>query len=161
MTNLKFIEKGLEGLDLIQPLWEKLNQHHLNKKSDFKDHYENFTFQERKEVLMEKAHGSSMRVDLVEDKEFGTYVGYCITTISIENEGEIDSIYVDEEYRSIGIGDQLMKRSLAWLEKEGVKNKKVVVALGNQESISFYERYGFRPRSITLEQIFNQNNKIY
>jgi diamine N-acetyltransferase len=155
MVNLTFIETDAEGLDLIQPLWGKLNQHHGKKKSEFQEHYQNFTFQERKEALLKKACGGDMQVDLAEDKESKLVLGYCITTISPENEGEIDSIYVEENYRSLGIGDQLMKRSLAWLESKGVKNKKVVVAVGNQETLSFYERYGFRPRSITLEQTFN------
>lgn len=152
MKNLRYIEMGYEGLDLIQPLWEELNQHHLNKKSDFKEHYKNFTFQERKEVLMGKACNGSIRVDLAEDLESETYIGYCVTTISPENQGEIDSIYVKEEYRSQGIGDQLMKRSLNWMNNRGVDTKKVVVAFGNQEAVYFYESYGFRPRSITLEQ---------
>jgi len=153
MINLTFIDTGTEGLDLIQPLWEKLNEHHRKKKTDFQNHYENFTFQERKEVLLGKALGGDMRVDLAEERESELLVGYCVTTISSENEGEIDSIYVHEKYRSLGIGDKLMERSLDWLEKKGIKNKKVVVAAGNQEAISFYERYGFRHRFTTLEHI--------
>ncbi|HMK54057.1 MAG TPA: GNAT family N-acetyltransferase [Methanobacteriaceae archaeon] len=153
-----FIETGAEDLDLIQPLWEKLNEHHQNKKSDFQDHYENFTFQERKEALIEKAHGGFMRIDLVKDEKSNIYVGYCITTISPEHEGEVDSIYVEKKCRSRGIGDQLMKRSLAWMERKDVKTKEVAVAIGNQEAISFYERYGFRPRIIILKQV-NQSDK--
>lgn len=83
-------------------------------------------------------------------------MAYCITTISHDNEGEIDSIYVEERYRGHGFGDELIKRSLEWMDKKDVKKKTVRVAVSNQDTVSFYERYGFRPRSITLEQTANQ-----
>lgn len=152
MKSVKFIETNHLNLDLIQPLWEKLNEHHRMQESDFKRHYENFTFQERKDVLLKKASRGAMLVCLAEDEESGIRVGYSVTTISPENEGEIDSIYVEDKYRRLGIGDELMKRSMRWMDKNEVKNKKVVVAAGNQEASSFYKRYGFQTRSITLEQ---------
>jgi ribosomal protein S18 acetylase RimI-like enzyme len=152
---LKFNLAGKEGLDLIQPLWEKLNDHHKNQTSDFKEHYKNFTFQERKEVLLNKALEGDMYICLAEDEESGTLLGYIVTTISQGNEGEIDSIYVEEEYRLMGIGDALMQRSIKWMDEKNIKTKKVAVATYNQAAISFYERYGFRRRSVTLEQVFD------
>jgi diamine N-acetyltransferase len=152
MKNIKFRESDHVNLDLIQPLWEKLNEHHLRQDSDFRDHYENFTFPERKEALLKKSTGGSMFVCLAEDKKRGILVGYSVITISPENQGEIDSIYVEDDYRLLGIGDELIKRSLQWMDRKGVKTKKVVVAASNQDAASFYERYGFRTRSITLEQ---------
>jgi diamine N-acetyltransferase len=155
IMKLKFNETGKEGIDLIQPLWEKLNKYHLNQKSDFKDHYALFTFTERKEVLLNKALEGDMYICHAEDEESKTMLGYIVTTISSEDEGEIDSVYVEEEYRLMGIGDALMQRSIRWMDGKGVKTKKVAVAAANQEAISFYESYGFRRRSITLEQPFN------
>lgn len=152
MKSVKFIETNHLNLDLVQPLWEKLNDHHQMQESNFKKHYENFTFQERKEVLLKKASEGAMLVCLAEDEESGIMVGYAVTTISPENEGEIDSIYVEDKCRLLGIGDALMKRSLDWMDKNGVKTKKVVVAIGNKKAAAFYERYGFHTRSITLEQ---------
>lgn len=87
MANLNFIETGAEGLDLIQPLWEKLNKYHLNQESDFKEHYKNFTFQERTEVLLNMALEGDMHICLAEDEESRTLLGYIVTTISPENEG--------------------------------------------------------------------------
>jgi ribosomal protein S18 acetylase RimI-like enzyme len=159
MVNLTFIDTGSETLDLTQPLWEKLNEHHLNQKSDFKEHYSNFTFQERKEVLLRKSHGGDMFISLAEDKDSELILGYCITTLSSENVGEIDSIYVEEKYRSLGIGNELMKRSLKWMDEKGAKTKKVVVGVGNRGAVSFYESYGFHPRSITLEQTIKPNKR--
>ena len=156
MTHIVFIETGAIDLDLIQPLWEKLNQHHQQQKSDFQEHYENFTFPERAETLLNKSLEGAMHIGLVKDKESGVMVAYCITTISQDNEGEIDSIYVEREYRGQGIGTELIKRSLKWMDDKGVNKKTVRVSFGNQEAVAFYERYGFRPRSLSLEQVANQ-----
>lgn len=155
MTNIVFIETGALDLDLIQPLWEKLNQHHREQKSDFQEHYVNFTFAERAETLLKKSLGGDMHIGLVKDKKSGSMLAYCITTISGDKEGEIDSIYVEEEYRGLGFGDELIKRALQWMNEKGAKKKTVRVAAGNQEAVSFYERYGFRHRSLTLEQATN------
>ncbi len=155
MENIVFIETDAIDLYLIKPLWEKLNDHHHKQKSDFQEHYENFTFPQRAEALLKKSLDGDMHIGLVEEKKSRLLVAYCITTTSQDKEGEIDSIYVEEEYRSQGIGDELMKRSLKWMADRGVKKKTVRVAAGNQDAMSFYERYGFRPRSITLEQAAN------
>ncbi len=151
MENINFIETDHLNLDLIQPLWEKLNEHHLRQNSDFREHYKTFMFQERKEDLMKKAT-QAMLICIAEDEESENLVGYSVTTISLENEGEIDSIFVEAKYRLMGVGEELMKRSLRWMDKNGVITKKVVVAAGNDGATSFYERYGFRIRSITMEQ---------
>ncbi|BDZ69915.1 GNAT family N-acetyltransferase [Methanobacterium petrolearium] len=160
MVNVRFIDTGPEALGLVQPLWEKLNKHHLNQKSDFQEYYANFTFPERKEVLLKKSNNKDMLISLAEDKDLGILVAYCITTISRENEGEIDSIYVEEKYRSLGVGRELMKRSLMWMDEKGTKIRKVMVAIGNQEAVSFYEGYGFHPRALRLEQPINHDKKV-
>ena len=152
MIIVKYMETNHLSLNLIQPLWEKLNEHHRRQKSHFKDHYENFSFQERKKALLNKAKEGEMLICLAENDDSGILVGYSVTTMSSENVGEIDSIYVEGDYRLLGIGDELMKRSMGWMDKKGVNSRKVVVATGNQEAISFYVRYGFRCRSITLEK---------
>lgn len=150
MEDMIIIETNALSLDLIQPLWEKLNQH-IMEKSCFRDHYANFTFSQRTEFLLKKSSKGDMHVVLVKDKKYGNLVAYCVTTISPDNQGEIDSIYVEEKYRGRGVGEELMKRSLGWLDKNSVQKKTINVSFDNQEVVSFYERFGFRPRSITLE----------
>jgi len=153
MEDIIFIEADARDLNLIQPLWEKLNQYHLQQKSNFKEHYENFTFPERSKTLLKKSLGGEMHIGMLKDKESEIMLAYCITTISEDREGEIDSIYVEKDYRGRGFGDILIKRSLEWMDEEGVKKKTVRVSAGNPEAVSFYEHYGFRPRSLMLEQV--------
>ncbi|WP_369699122.1 GNAT family N-acetyltransferase [Paenibacillus silviterrae] len=48
-----------------------------------------------------------MQILIAVDDQSGTYIGYSISTISKENEGELDSLFLLEQYRSQGIGDML------------------------------------------------------
>ena len=91
-------------------------------------------------------------MDIAQDEEIEKIIGYCTSSISDELFGEVDSIYPDEKYRSFGICDELMKRALDWMGEKGVKNRRIIVAVGNEELLQFYEKYGFFPRHIILEQ---------
>jgi ribosomal protein S18 acetylase RimI-like enzyme len=152
MANIYYVETDVQGLDLIKPLWEQLTQHHKARSRYFKEIYDTFTFEKRKDTLVNKSKDGSLRVDLAKDMDTGRYVGYCISSIGLENEGEIDSIFIEEAYRSSGIGHSLMGRALAWLDDHQVSVKRVAVAVGNEEALEFYGRYGFLPRQIILEQ---------
>jgi diamine N-acetyltransferase len=46
-----------------------------------------------------------------------------------------------------------MKRSLKWMDEKGAESKKIWVTVGNQDVMSFYRVYGFRPRKVVLEQL--------
>ena len=90
-----------------------------------------------------------MRVDIATDN--GRNIGYCVSTVK-KNEGEIDSIFVDQDYRSAGIGRAFMVRALAWMDGQHVTVRRVAVAIGNEDALGFYEQFGFLPRQLLLEQ---------
>nr|WP_243686791.1 hypothetical protein [Methanobacterium formicicum] len=69
MENMIIVETDASNLNLVQPLWEKLNQHHLKQESNFKEHYAHFTFQKRVEVLLEKSREGDMHIGLVKNKK--------------------------------------------------------------------------------------------
>lgn len=149
--NISYIELGKEKIDEIKPLWEELNDHHGDLSTHFSEKHEKFSFSDRKKQILKKSENGTLRIDIAKDNNTNNYVGYCISSISDELVGEVDSIYLKEKYRSSGIGKQLMNRALEWMGDEGVNDKKVVVAVGNEELLSFYEKYGFYPRHIILE----------
>jgi ribosomal protein S18 acetylase RimI-like enzyme len=150
MGDFEFVNGGSELLNLVQPLWEKLNEHHKNKSSYFKGRYKNFKFEVRKDKFINN-NTSAINVDLI--KKSGIYIGYCISTINKDSIGEIESLFIDNEYRKFGLGDKLMTRALNWLNINNVKTKIIGVAEGNENVFGFYEKYGFYKRMITLEQI--------
>jgi diamine N-acetyltransferase len=146
MPEVTYLQLGQESIDLIKPLWEGLNAHHLVRSPNFRGHYEQMTFEARTKDLLKKER---LRVILaIRDRN---PIGYCICTISSDDDGEIDSIYVEDGYRRSGIGEELMRRAIAWLDAGGAKKKIVAVAAGNEAAIPFYESFGFVPRMTVLQ----------
>ena len=147
---IEYVEKTQNDLDLIQPLWEKLNAHHLTVSKYFKESRAAFTFEMRKKHLMEKSYEGVLRIDLARDAVTKEYVGYCVTSVDKNKQGEIESIYVEKDYRLSGIGDGLMSRALAWLSDVTVKQTVLTVAEGNEGVFAFYRRHDFYPKTTIL-----------
>jgi len=146
-----YYETDENGLDNIKELWEKLNSHHKARSKYFSQDYEKIVFQDRKEQLIKKIGNGSLRIDLAFDTVIDHAVGYCVSSIS-NGKGEIDSIFVDENFRSSGIGDNLMKRALRWMDINEIMNREVKLSAGNNDAIQFYSHYGFHPKHILLKQ---------
>jgi ribosomal protein S18 acetylase RimI-like enzyme len=149
---IKYTHGGKEVLDEIQPLWETLNQYHCQRSVFFKEYYLSMTFEKRKADLLKKYLGGELRVELAVDEELGQPVGYVVSSVNSQKIGEVDSIFVSDAYRSMGIGGLLMKNALSWMDKCGVLEKVVEVSVGNEGAFGFYGRYGFLPRKTVLKQ---------
>ena len=141
-----------EMLDAIEELWVKLNRHHHDNSPYFKHEYEIFTFAIRKKMLVDKLIEGSIHIDLAVDDNSGQSVAYCVSTVNDDKSGEIESLYVEAAYRRMGIGSELMKRALAWMDEQGAKERTLMVAVGNEAAFGFYSRYGFFPRFTMLKQ---------
>ena len=150
--NIIYKKLNPNQIDIIKPLWDKLRDYHQNLSTNFPERYGAMKFEDRKEEILKKSQNGTLKIDIAKDKNTGCYIGYCISSISDENIGEVDSIYLDKKYRSSGIGSNLMERALNWMDKNEVKTKKIVVAMGNEDLLSFYEHYNFFPRHLILEQ---------
>jgi ribosomal protein S18 acetylase RimI-like enzyme len=155
MSKIEYISGGCELLDLVRPLWERLNEHHRVNSKYFSERYDNLTFDTRKKKFIDDTD-IKVNIDLVHDMEKNLYVGYCISTIRRDEIGEIDSLYVDTCCRKSGIGDTLMQRAIEWLNTNNVKQKMIAVAEGNESVLDFYKRHNFYPRRIVLEEIINK-----
>lgn len=146
-----YLSGGKELLDQVRPLWEKLNVYHRQHATHFADQFDRLTFDVRKQKFLSD-EAIKVRVDLVKGKKDNECVGYCVSTITDGNMGEIDSLYVESDYRQYGIGDRLMRLSLSWFGENRVDHCIISVAEGNEHLFSFYERYGFYPRRTVLER---------
>ena len=150
IENITFCSGGVELLDSIRPLWEKLNQHHAAVSPHFSSDFLVKTFAGRKAALLKKYENGKIRVDIAQVQ--GENIAYLISAIRPEGVGEIESIYVDEGFRGQTIGDELMHRGLAWLDEQNAHTKVIDVAVGNERAYAFYARFGFFPRVVTLKQ---------
>jgi [ribosomal protein S5]-alanine N-acetyltransferase len=149
---IEYIEKNREDLDLVQPLWEKLNAHHLAISLDFKDHFQKMNFKIRKEELLKKSRDGALHIVLARDRQTGQYVGMSVASLNAEKLGELESIYVEKDYRGGDIGDGLITRVLGWLESMAAATITLGVGGGNENVFGFYRRYGFYPRITILER---------
>lgn len=140
-----------ELLNEVKPLWERLNEHHKNKTTYFYDKFNKFTFDKRMNGLLEE--DIEVSIIIARNENINLNVGYCITTINKNDMGEIQSIFIDKEYRKYGIGEELMDRALNFLNERNIEKIIVGVAEGNEEAIGFYEKFGFRKRTTILERI--------
>ena len=150
MAKITYVNGNKSLLDKIEPLWKQLVLYLLGVSPYFKDYYRNLVFEDRKRVILQRAWGGDIRVDLALDGS--VLVGYCVSSYDKCLTGEIDSIFVTADCRGQGVGTTLMQRALQWLDSKGAKKKIISVTFGNEQVWDFYANFGFRPRRTLLEQ---------
>lgn len=65
---------------------------------------------------------------------------------------ELESMYVWEGHRGRGVGARLVDEFLRWAESRGAERVSVVAYAANERAVHFYQRSGFRPKSVSLER---------
>src|SRR6267142_5318776 len=143
---------GEEGMGVVRPLWEKLRAHHSPLLAGLPGAMPPFNFEPRKQEILAKSAAGKIRIELVSTATDGLDVAYCISTVSRDGCGEMDSMFVEEAFRGRGIGSELVRHALEWLESAGATSKVVTVAFANEEALSFYQRFGFQPRTVLMQQ---------
>lgn len=151
MTPVEYCESDASGLERVRPLWTALNDHHHEHSRWFRKQYEQMIFEDRAAHFLAIARTGSLRVDIARDPEAGLDAGYCVSSLTPETIGEIESIFVLEAYREHAIGSTLVTRALAWMRAGGAARIRVSVAQGNEAAEGFYGRFGFLPRMTVLE----------
>jgi len=92
-------------------------------------------------------------------EDANTPIGYIVGGIekvgdfrNIPNLCEVDNMWVDEKYRSQGIGKQFMNELEIWAKNKGVRRMRVVASYKNEKGINFYKREGFDEYDLILEK---------
>lgn len=150
MKQVEIISGGTELLDDVEPLWAKLNEHHKKRSTHFSHKFEQLTFEKRKQNLLKEA--CDVTINLIVDQTNNAYVGYCICTVNKEKQGEIDSLFIEKEYRKYGLGAELINRSITWLENHQAQTIVIGVSEGNEHALDFYQKFGFYKRRYILER---------
>lgn len=139
---------GLELLDEIEEMWEKLNKHHFDISPFFKEHFSGMSFDKRKQGIIQKSKNHWLRISICMS-ESNEKLGYCLSSFN-SNAGELESLYVEERYRGKGIGRFLADDAFQWFRKHDVREIAVEVAFGNEKAHAFYSKYGLFPRATKL-----------
>lgn len=154
--NISYTETNENNIDMIAPLWRKLNEHHRVRSVNFKEHFNRMSWEKRKPELLEKSKNGAMLIDMAQDKKSGKFIGYCVSTVDAKKHGELESIFIEAEYRKCGIGEHFIKNAISWMDGKRANVKTIAVAAGNEEVFGFYRKYGFYPRATVLMQTENR-----
>ena len=65
--------------------------------------------------------------------------------------GELENIYIEPKYRSLGIGAAMVNRYLLWLKGKGKVRAYVSAYFVNKDAVTFYKSLGFEPIDLGLE----------
>jgi len=152
MLDFSIKQGQIEDLDLVKPLWEKLNGLHESLSPNFKKRFQGMNWDKRKSNLISKS--GKLLLEFAIDNKNDKIVAYCISTIEKENEkvGEIDSLFVEKEQRKSGIGKQLLDNAINWLISQKTETQKLLVGVGNESVIDYYKQFDFYPLHIVLQR---------
>lgn len=95
-------------------------------------------------------------VFVVEDG--GKIVGYLaggelgnISWRNFSKMGDLDNMFVLEEFREKGVGRMLYGAFVDWCRRRGIKNVRVGTLVKNEEAVAFYEKMGLEGYELFLE----------
>ena len=100
--------------------------------------------------LLAKANDGKLHIQLVYTSNHHEPIGFCITSLSSDRLGEVEALYVLDQYQGNNLGTKLMQNSLQWLEENSALEQKLIVAAGNEQVFSFYHKFGFYSGYTTL-----------
>ena len=145
--NYTFNEIEVASIGSIKEAWLKLNEEHQEHSNHFKEFYAKRSF-EMRILKFKRLSEEDLHIEIVKHSVYGV-IGYCIVTF-VKEQGEVDSLYVDERFRDKGIGTTLMVHALQWLKDREIEDIVLQVAEGNEHVLKFYERFNFYPRRMML-----------
>lgn len=152
MASVGYRSTGIGEIGLIRELWTELNAYHRDRAGVFQGMYTRSSFDARNEYFETLAATGLLRLILAFDREDGRYIGYLVCSLSDEKTGEIESVFVREQYRAAGVGSTLVASALAWFDDHGSVRNRVSVADGNEDAFAFYRKFNFYRRLTVLEQ---------
>jgi len=80
------------------------------------------------------------------DGSSGLMTGLCLTSLIAFDTGHVTQVCVHPDYRGLGLGYEMMRRSLKALQLAGCRNASLTVTSANAGARQLYERIGFSTR---------------
>jgi diamine N-acetyltransferase len=150
MNSFQFKVGSLELLPYCQNLWELFIQNQIQNAGEMADGIAAYIQSQRDGGLLAKTIYGKLHIQLVYISNIQEPIGFCITSLSSDRIGEVEALYVLDEYQGNKLGAKLMQTSLQWLEENNALEQKLIVAVGNEQVFSFYQKFGFYPGYTTL-----------
>lgn len=94
-------------------------------------------------------------------EENGQVIGYAVGVTgsaevfrTTDTLADLETMYLQPEYRGEGIGTELMEEFKDWAQKQDADRLRVEASAQNTGAIEFYQENGFEDYSVTLEEDF-------
>ena len=92
-------------------------------------------------------------------KRHDVVIGYLMAANRFTDTGaikyaELRDIRVRKDYQNKGVGSLLVKEFISWAKVEGYERLCVDVYALNDKNIGFYQKFGFVPKTLTMERWF-------
>jgi ribosomal protein S18 acetylase RimI-like enzyme len=142
-------------LDLIEPLWNALREHHSSVTPDLGEPRPRADSWQRRRGQYEGWLATSDAFVLLAERE-GTPVGYAMVQVRqgsstwpiSERAGEIETLSVLPEERNRGTGSALLQEVRRQLGERDITELSLHVMHTNDEALRFYESHGFKPFAV-------------
>ncbi|MEG0250833.1 MAG: GNAT family N-acetyltransferase [Peptostreptococcus sp.] len=170
-NNISIEVIGADRITECKDLCNKLMAYQKSKAVLYPENFNSMNFDSR----MKASYKNALRSHLVMVKDGAIPIGYIFTTVDEVTEensqsipdwapriegmenfypkffnkpqlvGCLNNLYIEKEYRGLGLGDKLYKMSMDWLSKmDDVKVISVFISNGNQAAYDFYIHEGFK-----------------
>ncbi|ENQ3078981.1 GNAT family N-acetyltransferase [Bacillus sp. WLY-B-L8] len=150
-TRIKQLSKELDYQEFIKKIIELWNMNAIETAECELDESDRMGIHEQLEQFVQSKYGA---VFVVTD-EGQDMIGYGIASIKQDLVtdtlyGQIDEVYIREEYRRQQIAKNLVEYLTHWLNQESISSIQVYVDLDNKLALNFWENTGFEKEFFLL-----------
>jgi len=121
-----------------------------------------WTYNEGKKYFKDRIVKKDGFVEVAEAK--GRIIGYLCGGISERKfyrikakYAELENMLVEESFRGSGTGTRLTEYFINWCKENKVDYVSVTASAGNNQTINFYRKLGFKDYNLTLEMVAEKN----
>ena len=141
----------IKDIKRIESMWQQLISYLGEQSENNRKEFVNKEFSERMSPVLDKARSGKYRLLIANDGNLD--IGYCLSTITKDGVGEVDSIFIDNEFRKLGIGEYLMEDALQFFDQNNTRKDILSVSEGNEDVMKFYKKFGFRIRYYVMKRM--------
>jgi GNAT superfamily N-acetyltransferase len=153
MNSFQFQVGSVELLPYCDNLWALFIANQIQNAGEMADGVAAYLQSQRDGSLLAKISNGELHIQLVYISNIQAPIGFCITSLSRDSIGEVEALYILDKYQGNNLGTKLMQNSLQWLEENNVLEQKLIVATGNEQVFSFYQKFGLHPGYTTLFRV--------
>jgi len=157
MADFEIRKIGVSELDLIEPLWNALREHHSSVTPELGAPRSRTESWQLRRCQYEAWLAESKAFALLAERR-GVPVGYAMVRVRegsptwplSEQAGELETLSVLPSERCVGTGTALLKAVRSELGVRGITEVSLLAVATNRDAIRFYERHGFETHALWM-----------